>query len=105
MAVVLADPNGISLFADAGTLFGPKLKGARLRVDNTPSFTGTWWSTPAATRRSTSQTVRPGLSPAACSSPGPPCSTTRALANPLTPASTLTADYATFNDAGERRGT
>jgi len=101
LAVLLADSNGISLFADAGTLLGQKLEEARMRVDNTPTFTGTWVADNASGNTAINfNTVAPGLFAAGVQFAVSTKFNDPALANPLTPASMLTADYASFNDQG-----
>jgi hypothetical protein len=101
LAAFLADTNGISLFPDAGVLFGTKLKEARLRVDNIPTFTGTWVVNDIGGNTSIQfNTVAPGLFADGVQMAVSTQANDPALANPLTPAAALTADYATFNDAG-----
>jgi hypothetical protein len=101
LAAFLADPNGISLFGDAGALFGPKLKVARMRVDNTPSVTGTWFADDASGNTTVQfNTQVPGLFAGGVQFASSTMTSDPALANPLTPAGSLSADYATFNDAG-----
>jgi len=97
----LADSNGISLFPDAGTLFGTKLKEARLRVDNIPTFTGTWVVNDASGNTVINfNTVAPGLFAGGVQLAVSTMYNDPALANPFTPAASVTADYASFNDAG-----
>ncbi len=101
LSALLADTNGISLFPDAGTLFGTKLKEARLRVDNIPTFTGTWVVNDASGNTSIQyNTVAPGLYAGGVQMAVSTHYNDPALANPLPPAGSVTADFATFNDAG-----
>jgi hypothetical protein len=101
LATLLADPNGISLFADAGTLFGVKLQKALMRIDNTPTLTGTWVVDSASGNTAIQfDTIAHGLFAGGIQFAVSTNFNDPALANPLTPAASLTAAYATFNDAG-----
>jgi hypothetical protein len=103
LAISLADPNGISLFPDAGALFGTKLKIARMRVDNIPTSTATWVVNDASGNTSIQfNTVAPGLFAdgvqfAVSTMTGDP---DPHLANAPTPALMLASQYASFNDQG-----
>ena len=107
VAGTLSDPNGITLpgYSDVGALFGTKLKEAWMRVDHAPSITATWVATDGSDNTSVQfQTAAPGLFAGGIQFASSTNLTDPALGSGPTPAGSLTADYATFNDAGPGMG-
>jgi hypothetical protein len=101
---LLSDSNGITLpgISDVGVLFGgTRLQTARMRVDHVPSITATWVATDGTGHTSVQfNTAAPGLFAGGIQFASSTNLTDPALASAPTPAPSLTADYATFNDTG-----